>query len=448
MATYQDWLDGLSPASFAGVPFAVHGTEKEFGRRGVAHEYPFRDTPWLEGLGRRARRITIRGFLIADSAVYGGGSVFDQEKQLIAAAEAAGPFKLVHPTLGELTVDLPVLVTSDDETANRIEFTLTVTEAGTRQFPSSAASTADQTKSTADDAEKSAASDFNDAVTPQLGIGGFAAQLAQTALGGWTGEISSLAGDATNLFQLASQMNGPFGRFFNGGNLGGLGSAFLSVLSGAVTIDDLAEAAANVRGGLASAITDLVDLAGNLGQGGSSATPDQLSAGAQALVAQLASTAADPAQGMRILTGLAQASPVPVSTPIGSAVGDLMRRSAVAALARASAAYQPTSYDDANAVRAAVTAVIDDEIQVAGDQAQDASFGALRALRVAVVQDLTVRGASLAAIETFSFGTNLPVTVLAQRIYRDPSRSDGLLTQMGDVPNPLFCPASFAALAS
>jgi prophage DNA circulation protein len=101
------WRDDLQPASLNGVRFGVLGDEARFGRKTVLHEYPMRDKPYAEDLGRAARRISITGFLIEDSLVYGGGSVTAQRDALVAAAETAGPATLVHPTLGRLTVNLP-----------------------------------------------------------------------------------------------------------------------------------------------------------------------------------------------------------------------------------------------------------------------------------------------------------------------------------------------------
>ncbi len=61
------WSEHLHPASFRGVPFAVVSGESVFGRRQAVHEYPYRDTAWIEDLGRSSRKITLRGFIIQDA---------------------------------------------------------------------------------------------------------------------------------------------------------------------------------------------------------------------------------------------------------------------------------------------------------------------------------------------------------------------------------------------
>jgi prophage DNA circulation protein len=100
-------------------------------------------------------------------------------------------------------------------------------------------------------------------------------------------------------------------------------------------------------------------------------------------------------------------------------------------------------------VRGTVTSALDAEIQTAGDEGNDETFNAFRALRVAVVQDLTARGATLAPIVTVMPPPATPALVLAQRFYRDSSRADQLVSEAGDVcDNPLFMPSPLQVLAS
>lgn len=184
-------------------------------------------------------------------------------------------------------------------------------------------------------------------------------------------------------------------------------------------------------------------------------SPTDLASAAQALAAALSASATDADDAMRLLAALANFTPS-AATPasaIGanmaimqSAIGDLCRRAAVVELAIASSTYLPASRDDAANVRSAVCGLLDNEILIAGDQGEDAVFNSLRALRAAVVQDLTARGAGLASIQAFKIGAALPASVVAQRLYRDPSRADELVVQ-ANPPHPAFMPASFKALS-
>jgi prophage DNA circulation protein len=184
-------------------------------------------------------------------------------------------------------------------------------------------------------------------------------------------------------------------------------------------------------------------------------TPDDLATAAQDLVAAVAAASVDPADALRLLDSLARFTPALPTTQsqIGQAMaamqdttGDLFRRAAVAQLARAATAYQPSSYDDAIRVRDLVCARIDAETTIAGDRGEDDVYAALRQLRQAVVQDLMARGASLAPIARFDAAAPQPADVLATRLYRDPTRAAALVKQ-ADPVHPLFMPTSFRALS-
>jgi prophage DNA circulation protein len=58
-------------------------------------------------MGRGTRRFVLKGFLVQDSLIYGGGDAISQRIALIAACETKGSGTLIHPTLGEMTVSVP-----------------------------------------------------------------------------------------------------------------------------------------------------------------------------------------------------------------------------------------------------------------------------------------------------------------------------------------------------
>lgn len=184
-------------------------------------------------------------------------------------------------------------------------------------------------------------------------------------------------------------------------------------------------------------------------------TPAEVATSAQALVAALASACIDPSDAVRLLSDLSTftSDDATSGSVIGMAVGSmqvamtkLLRRSAVISLARASSSYQPASYDDARTLRLAICEILDAEITTAGDAGEDATYSALRALRQAVVDDLTTRGASLSPMKTFNEAAPVPALVLAQKYYQDLEREDGLVVQANPV-HPLFMPTSFRALS-
>ena len=54
----------LQPASYNGVPFHVETAGRASGRRIVPHEFPKKDIPTAEDLGRRIRRFAVTAYII------------------------------------------------------------------------------------------------------------------------------------------------------------------------------------------------------------------------------------------------------------------------------------------------------------------------------------------------------------------------------------------------
>jgi len=133
------WLDTIHDASFRGVPFSVDKTPTRGGRRVANHQYPKRDKPYAEDLGRKQRSYTLDAYTIGDDALAA-------RDRLIAALEAKGPGTLVHPTFGSLRVQVEDWTVAEDlVNARRIcRFTLTFAEAGDIATPTVTADTSAQ----------------------------------------------------------------------------------------------------------------------------------------------------------------------------------------------------------------------------------------------------------------------------------------------------------------
>src|SRR5262245_13364932 len=68
------WRDALMPASFRGIQFHVEAGSRENGRRIVLHEFPKKELPYAEDMGRKAFEFTVRAYCIAYP--------FDTEREL------------------------------------------------------------------------------------------------------------------------------------------------------------------------------------------------------------------------------------------------------------------------------------------------------------------------------------------------------------------------------
>ena len=131
------WRDRLLPASFRGAEFYVasHGSDAA-GRRVAVHEYPGRDTPYVEDLGRRTSEYTLQAYVL--------GTDYDRARDaLVAACALPGAGRLVHPTLGERWVACTGCTVSErTDEGGMARLALTLVEAGAARYPAATPDTA------------------------------------------------------------------------------------------------------------------------------------------------------------------------------------------------------------------------------------------------------------------------------------------------------------------
>ncbi len=445
----------LQTASFRGVPFKVIRARVKKGRRWAIHEYPYVDGGWPEDMGRSLRTYAFSGYLIGDLAPV-------MQLLLDNAIETKGPGLLIHPTIGAVKVGLLSSATAIHRDRMRvIEVAFEFVEAGASIFPATIIATIISVLAAADSALMAAGGDLGGVAIPAAAAGPAVTGEAQAVVGAF-GEAATVGGaNPTAIVGMATALPPPdpdtsYGRY-------GAGSASMMLPIG-TTVASLQAQLANQRATLALAVAGATAAAAAY-----SASTDMLGTLA-ALVEAMRAGITDPADQVRVLLSLAGfsfqdraggpislsngAAPSRDAVGIGAAIAamrDAMaaacRRAVLVSMARASASYQPVSYEDAAALRLALTDALDNEITAAGDAGEDATYGALKILRSAVVRDLTVRGASLPSVVTVVLGLPMPALAIAQRLYCDASRSDEITARSG-ANHPAFCPLSFQALTS
>ena len=94
------WRTGIQ-AAFRGATFHIEVGGQAGGRRNVTHEFPERDVPFTEDMGRRARRWAITGYIVCSPTQ---PNYITARDALIAACEASSAGTLIHPTLGTMQV--------------------------------------------------------------------------------------------------------------------------------------------------------------------------------------------------------------------------------------------------------------------------------------------------------------------------------------------------------
>lgn len=128
------WRDILlgEPASFRRIIFHVENGGRSSGRRIVPHEYPKRNDPYAEDMGRHARRFQISGYLIyrPSNPIY---EYTSQRRFLYDALEADDAGTLVHPVFcpgGMLVACERYSMTESRERGGYTQFEMQFVEAG------------------------------------------------------------------------------------------------------------------------------------------------------------------------------------------------------------------------------------------------------------------------------------------------------------------------------
>ena len=154
------WRDRYLPASFRGHPFVVEAHEADVaGRRVQTHEYPGRDRPWSEDLGRKAKEFEVKGYIV-------GADYMERRDRLIEACDKAGPGLLVHPYLGHRQVACTDCKVSERTAEGGMcRLTLRFSEAGRNQYPTDRADSAAVVSDAAEAARSAVIGQFTETFT-------------------------------------------------------------------------------------------------------------------------------------------------------------------------------------------------------------------------------------------------------------------------------------------
>lgn len=443
-APAQTWRDKMLPASFRGVPFSVVSTDGQIGRRNALHEYPQRDLPYAEDLGRKAREFTIDGFVI-------GENYMDGRDRLIEALEAFGPGELVHPYRGRMrvVVSSPARVSESTAEGGMARFSMTFSESGEPVNPALRTDTAAAVGTAADQAQAVAESSFANFFTVE-GLQDFVPTEALTVINDSLTEVQRAANGLMGGSLLPEFTQQLFGITNTASSLMRSPANLASGLFG--QIKSLAGIASNPLGALSSLSSVFGGSSGRstvVGSSGGQSSPTATSAGQ-------ANTAAS-AAGMTAVTALRplfsygeSMKPVPNSVPAPAAIStpsriqqaanqtaviDLTRQAAVIEAARASAKVAPASYGDAIVLRDEISG----QLETLAETAPDSLFMALTKLRIAVIQDINTRAADLSRTVQYPIPATLPALVIAHHIYGDVQQADDVIAR-NHIRHPGFVP--------
>lgn len=420
----------LLPASFRGVPFEVTSGSLRAGRRTVVHEYPQRDKPYVEDLGKATRQITIEAFVVGDDYIARGTA-------LLAEIEKPGSGALIHPWLGEMTVTVTsVSELKFDTGLGTAYLTFVATEAGDLEFPATGADTQSAALEAADGLELSAVSKFVDSIDLSI-----VSEYIDAALSGalldvlgvvGSAEIAKAFGFATGVADLASK---------------GLAliskdpKVFAQKLAGALGLSKWATTA--------TAWSRVAKQLRNL------ASDEKLSSGTRAKIeadrdrlplsdtqkAAMTNSAAVESLTRQLL--LAQV--VGVSALIGTSKDTSAPGAMVTAAASPFVEQESIqSYDDLIEVRNELLEVLDQELLMETD---DEMYQAIEKARTAVFEAVTERANAQSRLITVTPPGIMPAVVLAYDYHDDANRDREIALRNG-IDHEGFCPAEEMKVSS
>ncbi len=372
------WRDQLQEASFRGVKFHVRSADGTVGRRTVSHEYPGKDVPFVEDLGRRAREFTIEAFVL-------GTDVMRERDALIDALEAPGVGELVHPYKGRMKVAVPSGRWSQSmDQGGIVRFSITFQESSDIVQPAVRA----DTQAGVEVAAGNATAAVQDAFADKFSVKDQPDFVRESALSDLSAGLGSIRASANGVLQRASAMP-QFAR-------------------------DMAT--------ISNTTTSLIRFPAVL---------------ASSLVSQVSGLRAIALSPFAAFTSLSSLFAFNLSSIIGitparrqqtanqAAVVNLVQQSALIEAARASSEMEFSSYNEALTVRTDLA----DRLEGAAENAPDSTYIALIDLRSAVVRDITVRGADLSRIVQYTPGATLPALVVAYQLYGDTGRADEIVSR-------------------
>lgn len=391
------WKDQLRPASFRDVPFQVEADDMTAGRRVQVFEYPQRDKPFTEDLGRAAREINITAYVI-------GPDYLSARDALLQAIESPGPGTLVHPWYGTLqVVARPGRVTHSQQEGGMCRFSLVFVESGELEFPTAKTSPGDQSRKAADMMSSTAVDDF----AAIFSVDGFPSFVSVDALDKFSAALNVVQGVS--------------------GRAGGILQSPVSGLIG-----ELSRFASNPRS-LAQQVMGLFSQGRMLSATVSGWFGSGHAANQRALSVVTASVLAYPPVPAPSLLLSPSRQQISINE---SAINALMRRALLMQATSMIADMDLPVYDDAVTLRRDLVHALDTESLTATDEV----YQALQTARVAVYQDVTGRLSSASRLIQITPVEPVPALVLSYDLYEDISR-DGEITSRNRIKHPGFIPA-------
>lgn len=389
------WKDNLRAASFRGITFQVEESENTVGAREVVSEYPLRQTPLVEWLGRKARTYRITGFLVGENYA----AVLAKLVRAFEKPPAGYPFRvgstLVHPYLGEIRVVGQMLRYRETFREGRMvrlemQFVEAGLESGKPFTPSGINGKAAKAKAEADaisganveenmEVEGAGESAFS-AITEGMAVASnFMKKL--DVFSGIAADVAAFGSKVNNLVNQAKELAAAPANM-----VASFKSTFASM-----------EAAIGNASGVLSAYEGILDF--------DSPTIDGVSAAASKAASN------------------------------STLFYDHLKVAAAGGAVVAGVQVEWDSLDDAITARDRILTRIDDLMT----RAPDSLYASLQDLRISAANGMPRAGADLPSVVSLTLERSVPALVLASRLYDQPRRDAGIIRR-NQIAHPLFVP--------
>lgn len=427
-----DFARKLRQASFRGITFYVSSANDSTERRHVVHEYPQRDVPFVEDLGKGAQTFSLSVFVIGDACI-------QKAKSLREAVISGKPGTLIHPYEGSKRV-FGTRAAFDFRTSELriISGTLEFVEAGSLDHPAQLTDYFSWAKDLSQEISELGISEFVDAIqgNPIYGL------VDQVLTGDVVGILDSLG---------ASQLASVFGLV---DSLGDLKNRAMYLIHNS-PIDYASEF--NDYLGLSKFSGDSGNWSSVPGMVGSITRSETMNTGTRRLAEErfgdgyvvgentsLVNSNRAALETLARHTLLAQA--VGASTLIGTGLDNISSGMGgfVSASDNESEEVTGASYDDVTASRDMILSLLDDELE--NPLTSDKMFNLLNDARSAVFSALTERAEGLSQLLTVKLPEVLPSVVVAYD-YHDDAKREAELVQRNHVLNAGFCPIDLRVMS-
>jgi prophage DNA circulation protein len=413
------WRDDYRPGAFRGVPFHLKSSSSTGGRRTVLNEFPLRDEPMTEDMGRRARKFQLSMTVI-------GPDYMAQRDRLIEALETAGPGTLMHPFRGELLVAVIDDYSCEESTeqGGLARISVTFVEAGELPRPDSQLAQGSVGNIAADALQADALAEFEEDFSV-VGWASFVGTEAETMLGEATAAVADAVGYAEGLAGSAiGTLQGVTGEIMSAGGL----------LEGSGTFGSLYRR-------LTGSIQQLILSPGNLGlqvlglvRSISSGTGNPL----QALMAQMrlfglsdkvkrvsSSSAYQPPARAQLATNQAAVYRLIERAAVSEAVRLAVSKPGTATASQPAPGVSFDNRDQAVEIRDQVLEELDRQQLAASPQ----RYRQLAVLSAALVSEMNLRAANLVPLTRVTPATTIPALLLAHRLYGDARQAEQIVTR-------------------